>query len=191
MNNSTALTGKKLDNFLNRLSDLVYTLPTADTKDRLDKELAALIAFLQDFQERLKSIPTGDNADDVASTIETLKRYVRIAESDPLMSHVLGLSPDQARTGRKDVMSAQARSQAKSLADELRQLSPEDIGTRLVNSRKYTVAMLKQIAKELGLHVPSKSTRLSIIEQIAKKTANARGYRHLRGEDDQGPRASL
>ena len=66
------------------------------------------------------------------------------------------------------------------MAEVLKDLSPEDIECRLADKRKYDVPMLKQIGKELGLSIPSKSSRLSIIEKIVKKTANLRGYRHLR-----------
>ena len=71
------------------------------------------------------------------------------------------------------------------MAEELKTLSPGDIERRLEDKRKYTIPMLKQIGGELGLNFPSKSTRLSIIEKISKKTANLRGYNYLRyGRDE-------
>ena len=45
MNNSVKLTGKKLDSFLSKLSELVDALPSQETKSRLDRELGVLIEF--------------------------------------------------------------------------------------------------------------------------------------------------
>ena len=92
MGNSTQSTGKKLDGFLSKKAELVDTLPSQETKSRLDKELAVLIEFLTDFRNRLKTLPTDQDANDVTSTIEMIKDYVRVAESDPMLSRVLGLS---------------------------------------------------------------------------------------------------
>lgn len=187
MSISTKLTGKKLESFLRNLSMLVDTLPSEETKSRIDLELQALIKFLQDFRARLRSLPSEEDTEGVSSTIETLKDYVRIAESDPVMSRVLGLTMDN-RTLRKpsrNYLTDQDRKEAIAVAEELKDLSPTDIMHKFEDKRKYNITMLKQIGKELGLNVPSKSTRLSIIEKITKKTANLRGYNYLRYGHDQ------
>lgn len=182
MSNSVKLTGRKLDSFLTRLSDLVDALPSEETKHRLDRELEALIRFLQDFQIRLRSLPAGEDVEGVTSNIEMIKDYVRVAESDPLLSNVLGLSSDSKATRKSSRNSdtAQCREQAISIAEELKGLPPHDVERKLADRRKYSVSMLRKIGGELGLHLPSKSTRLSIIEKIVKKTGNLRGYNYLR-----------
>lgn len=187
MNKSAKLTGKKLDSFLSKLSELVDGLPSQETKSQLDRELGVLIEFLKDFRTRLRTLPTGEGVEDVTSTIETIRDYVRVAESDPIMSRVLGLS-SESRTLRKsshNSLTAQDREEAKTMAEELKTLSPQDIDRRLADKKKYTVPMLKRIGGELGLNFPSKSTRLSIIEKISKKTANLRGYSYLRHGYDE------
>ena len=140
MNNSVKLTGKKLDSFLSKLSELVDTLPSQETKSRLDQELGVLIEFLKDFRTRLRSLPTGEDEEGVTSTIETIRDYVHVAESDPIMSRVLGLS-SESRTLRKSShhsLTAQDREEAKAMAEELKTLSPQDIDHRLADKRKYT-----------------------------------------------------
>ncbi|MDE2997489.1 MAG: hypothetical protein OXU79_00250 [Gemmatimonadota bacterium] len=187
MNNTVKLTGRKLDSFLSRLSDLVDALPTEETKHRLDRELEALIGFLQDFQMRLRSLPAGEDVEGVTSNIETIKDYVRVAESDPVLSSVLGLS-SRNRTMSKSpraAYTAQNRSDAKGVAEELKGMSSAEIERMLADRKKYNVAMLRQIGDELGLNLPSRSTRLSIIEKIVKKTANLRGYNYLRQGSDE------
>ena len=187
MSNSIKLIGEKMDNFLSRLSELVDTLPSQETKSRLDQELKVLIEFLQDFQVRLKSLPTGEDANGITSTIEMIKDYVRVAESDPVMSRVLGFSSDNGSSKRspRNSLTKQGREEAKVIAEELKRHSSGDVERRLADKRKYNIPMLKQIGGELGLSIPSKSTRLSIIEKITKKTANLRGYNYLRNGRDE------
>lgn len=186
MNNSVKLTGRKLDSFLSKLSELVDALPTEETKHRLDRELETLIKFLQDFQIRLRSLPVGEDVEGVTSTIEAIKDCVRVAESDPVLSSVLGLSSGNKPSGKslRNAYSVQSRKDAKAVAEKLRALSPSDIELMFADRKKYNVPMLRQIGEELGLHLPSRSTRLSIIEKIAKKTANLRGYEYLRRGSD-------
>lgn len=182
MSNSVKLTGRKLDSFLSKLSELVDALPADETKLRLDRELEALIKFLRDFQIRLRSLPAGEDVQGVTSTIETIRDCVRVAESDPLLSNVLGLTSDSkaTRKSRRNADTAQVREQAIAIAKELKGLAPQDVERELADRQKYNVSMLKQIGGELGLQLPSRSTRLSIIEKIVKKTANLRGYNYLR-----------
>ena len=176
---------RKLENFLSRLSDLVDNLPSQETKAQIDRELEALINFLKDFQSRFQSLPTLEDSDSVTSTIETLKNYVRVAESDPLMSHVLGLSSNKAVSKRssRGALTEHERREAKTMVEELKRLPYEETERKLAD-RKYTVAMLRQIGEELGLKLPSKSTRLSIVEKITKQMDNLRGYDYLRRGGD-------
>ena len=187
MSNSVKLTGRKLESFLSKLSELVDALPADETKLRLDRELKALIKFLQDFRIRLRSLPAGEDVQGVTSTIETIRDCVRVAESDPVLSSVLGLSSDSkaTRKSQRNAYTVQSRKHAKAIAEELKGLSPQDVERKLADKRKYNVSMLRQIGGELGLHVPSRSTRLSIIEKIVKKTANLRGYDYLRHGSDE------
>ena len=97
---SVVTTGRRLDRFLSDLSALVEVLPSPDVKARMDADLASLIKFLQGFRARLSSLPTDEGADQIASTIEAVKDFVRIAEADPVMSRVLGLSKQARPNGR-------------------------------------------------------------------------------------------
>lgn len=181
---SVVTTGRRLDRFLSDLSALVEALPSPDVKARMDADLASLIEFLQNFRTKLSSLPTDEGADQIASTIEAVKDFVRIAEADPVLCRVLGLSEQarpNGRPGRKPASSA-GREAAKKTLDELRQLPPHDVEHALADRATYNVPALRAIAAELGLRIPSKATRLSIVEKIAKALVNHWGYEYLRGE---------
>ena len=157
------------------------TLPSPDVKAQMDRELASLIEFLQDFRDRLKSLPTDQDADGVASTIETVRDCVRIAEADPVMSRILGLSPEAHTTRKpvKGVTTERDREAAKSIARELKDMPPGEVEQMLSDRTKYNVLTLRRIGGELGIRLSSKSTRLVMIDRISKALANRWGYDYL------------
>lgn len=106
---SAVATGRRLDRFLSDLSALVEALPSPDAKARMDADLASLIEFLQNFRARLSSLPTDEGADRIASTIEAVKDVVRIAEADPVMCRVLGLSDQRSPNGRPEAQADECR----------------------------------------------------------------------------------
>lgn len=176
-----ATTGRKLDRFLTDLSALVEALPSPEAKARMDADLASLIEFLQSFRASLNSLPTDDGAAQIASTIESVKDFVRIAESDPTMCRVLGLSERSRSNGKPRRAPTNAGGWDASRAlDELQRMPSQEVERILADRKKYAVGALRAIATQLGLRIPSRATRLSIAEKITKALANRRGYQYLR-----------
>ena len=175
-------TGRRLDRFLSDLSALVEALPSPDAKARMDAELESLIEFLQNFRTTLSSLPTDDGVEHIASTIESVKDFVRIAEADPMMCRVLGLSDQASPNGRprRKATNAAGRDAARKALSELQDMPLHDVERVLTDRATYDVQALKAVAAELGLRTPSKATRLSIIEKITKALANRQGYEYLR-----------
>lgn len=177
----TPTTGRKLDRFLTDLSALVESLPSADTKAKMDADLVSLIRFLEEFRAALKALPTDDGAEQISSTVEHIKDFIRIAEADPTMCRVLGLSERAQINGRprQRTIAAGGFDAAKAL-DELQKLPSQELAYALTDRKTYKVATLRAIASQLGLRIPSKATRLSVAERITKALSNKRGYQHLR-----------
>lgn len=182
-------TGRKLDRFLSDLSALVEALPSPDAKARMDADLESLIEFLQNFRAQLKSLPTDDGAEKIASTIEAVKDFVRIAEADPTMCRVLGFSERARSNGRPRRRSPNLgdKDAARMALDELRRLPSHDVEQTLSDRATYSAQALRSIAAELGLRIPSKTTRLSLVEKITKSLGNRRGYQYLRGDATDDP----
>ena len=175
-----ATTGRKLDRFLTDLSALVEALPSPEAKARMDADLVSLIEFLQNFRSRLNSLPTDEGAAEIASTIETVKDFVRVAEADPTMCRVLGLSERPRPNGMPRRQARAGNLDAGKALDELRKLSSDEVERTLSDRASYNVQTLRAIAAQLGLRIQSKATRLSIVEKITKTLANRRGYQYLR-----------
>ena len=182
-----ATTARKLDGFLTDLSALVEALPSPEAKATMDADLVSLIEFLQNFRSQLNALPTDEGAAQIASTIEAVKDFVRIAEADPTMCRVLGLAERSRPNGRpRHQAKADELDAAKALA-ELQKLSSEEAEKALSDRASYNVQALRALAKQLGLRIPSKATRLSIVERITKTLASRWGYQYLRegSHDDE------
>lgn len=186
-----ATTGRRLDRFLTDLSALVEALPSQEAKARMDADLASLIEFLQNFRAKLNSLPTDDGAEQIASTIESVKDFVRIAESDPTMCRVLGLSERPRSNGRPRRPPANAGGwDASEALDQLQRMPTQEVEGILADRKQYNVEALRAIAAQLGVRIPSRASRLSIAEKITKALANRRGYQYLREGADQLPAPS-
>lgn len=186
MTDPKILTGKKIEVFLSKLSELVEALPTQETKNKTNQELNTLIEFLLEFQERMKNVPTIEETKEISSNIERLITLVKIADSDPFLSRTLGLQSQKfgGQPKRQSLTQAE-RGKAKELAEQIKGLSPEELNQKLEDTNKYKVILLKQIANELGIKVESKASRSSIIEKISTKISNVRGYEYLRNRKSE------
>ena len=178
MNSKSGFTSKKMDGFLGKLSDLVGSLPSPDEKSRIDNDLRVLINYLEGIRKQLELVPTRSEID--SSVLERLRGLMKAVDSDPVLSGVLGLSTNGRRVGRRArALGDDARDRAREVAKELETLSGDQVQHRLLD-KSYSVALLRQIGGELGIRIPSKASRSSVIDTIASKLSNRRGYEILR-----------
>lgn len=178
MNSKSSFTGKKLDGFLNKLSDLLGSLPSPDEKSRIDNDLKILISYLEEIRKQLALLPTRSQID--RSVFDRLREVMKAADADPVLSRVLGFSTNGRRVGgRAGVLSDDARTRARKVARELETLSGDQVQYRLLD-KSHSVALLREIGGQLGIRIPAKANRSSVIDTIAGKLANRRGYDILR-----------
>jgi hypothetical protein len=178
MNSKRGLTSRKMDGFLGKLSDLVASLPSPDEKSRIDNDLKMLINYLEGIRRQLELVPTRSQID--GSVIDRLRELMKAVDSDPVLSRVLGLSTNGRRVGRKaSVLGDDVRIRARQVAKELETLPGDQVQYRLLDE-SYSVALLRQIGGELGIRIPSRASRSSVIDTISGKLANRRGYDILR-----------
>ncbi len=178
MASKSGLNGKKVGDFLSKLSDLVGSLPSQEEKSQIDRDLTMLIGYLEEVRRQLELVPTSNQID--SSSINRLRELMKAVDVDPVLSRVLGFSARGRRVGREGgVLADEARSRAREVARELETLSGDEVQHKLVDNT-YSVAMLRQIGGELGIRIPSKARRSSVVDTIAGKLANRRGYKILR-----------
>jgi ribosomal protein L17 len=186
MTESKRLTAKKIEIFLSKLAEMAESLPTQEMKEKTNEELEKIINFLLEFQERMKNVPTLEETKEISSTVERLITLVKVAESDPLLSKILGLSVQKADTRPKSrSLTDTERSEAKKMAAQIKELSSEEVRNKLGGKSGYKVAFLRQVAQELGIKVNSKTTKMAIIEKISKKISNIQGYDYLRKRESE------
>ena len=178
MSAKSGLTSKKMDAFLGKLSDLVGSLPSADEKTRIDNDLKVIIGYLEEVRKQMEAMPTRGQMD--GSAIDRLRQLLLAVDADPLLARVLGMSTNgpRARRGAR-ALGEDARIRAREVARELKDLPGDQVQFRLLD-RSYSVALLRQIGDELGIRIPAKANRSSVVDIIAGKLANRRGYDILR-----------
>ena len=178
MKNKSGFTSKKMDSFLGKLSEVVESLPSSDEKSRIDNDLRMLIEYLEGVRRQLELVPTSNQID--GSVIDRLRELMKVVDSDPVLSRILGFSTNGQRAGRRaSVLGEDAKVRAREVARELETLSGDQVQYRLLD-KSYSVALLRQIGGELGIRIPSKASRSSVIDTIAGKLSNRRGYDILR-----------
>lgn len=177
MPDTSGFTGKKMGVFLAKLSDVVGSLPAADEKARMDEDLRVLIGYLEQVRQQLRSVPSREQVD--LAAIERLTGLMKRVDADPVLSRVLGLPGNGGRAGRPVAPTVEERERAGKIAREIESLSRDETQARLLG-KKYSLALLRQVAGELGIRVRSKASRATVIDTIAGKIANRRGYEILR-----------
>jgi len=187
MKSPAKLTGKELDSFLLKLSRLAESLPSQKEAYKVSQELGAYIKLLKDLQKQFQEVPSGEETDKIISTIEKLRSLIRVTEANPDLSDALYQSTDKgkARLSRPKPLSEHDREKAKVIANQLKPLSPEEVHKKFEDKKAFPVATLRQVAGELGVRVPSKSTRAYLVERISKKVSNLRGYNYLRNPESK------
>ena len=178
MKSRSGFTSKRMDGFLGKLSDLVGSLPSPDEKSRIDNDLKVLINYLEGIRKQLELVPTRSQMD--SSAIDRLRGLMKAVDADPALSRVLGFSANGRRVGhRAAALGEDARIRAQEIAKELETLSGDQVQHRLLD-KSCSVALLRQVGGELGIRIPSKASRSSVVDTIAGKLANRRGYDILR-----------
>ena len=178
MTSKNGFTSKRMDGFLGKLADLVGSLPSPDEKARIDNDLKTLIDYLDGIRQQLQLVPTRTELD--ASVIDRLRQLMTAVDTDPVLSRVLGFSTNGRQVRRPArMLGDDAKARARAIAKELGTLSGDQVQHKLVD-KSYSVALLRQVGSELGIRVPSKASRSSVIDTIAGKLANRRGYEILR-----------
>jgi hypothetical protein len=154
---------------LKALRAAMESLPSEEEIAESVRAIDEIMAFLTDLRRRLSEQP---------ARREDLQKATLLLESFLSGHRGQVLFTESRKTGR----AAQGENaDVGELRHELEQLPLEDVRARLLDESLYPVAMLRELARELGLRLDARLPRADLADAIYKRGfANPRGYQALR-----------
>ncbi|HZT32770.1 MAG TPA: hypothetical protein VE999_01665 [Gemmataceae bacterium] len=176
----------KAEKFVQSLRGLVESLPSESEKQQLSANLDMVIGFLSEIKKTVGSLPSQESAVSVQAAIDGLNSLFARARSSAPLAGALGLQPCDRKPKAVPVTEVDSE-RARALLEKLEKLPINDLRANLENSSATSPRDLHAIAALLGIRSTQRSSRESLVHQIASKIANARGYEALRrGTEDSG-----
>jgi hypothetical protein len=162
------------EKFAKGLRELVDTLPTEQERNRIASELEVLIQFLTTLKSHLQGVPTQEDTLATRTAIDQLDSLFVRAKTNPFLASAFGIKSKPPRP--------------KSPA-----ITPEDIEransaiSKFDRSTLETMSMrdLQAVAGAVGVRTSSRTTREALVQHVATKITNTRGYRSLRDGTDR------
>ncbi len=163
------------------LAQVLHSLPDQADRERLLKNLDAIINFFSDLKRRIESLPsTGDRAR-ILAALEDIAGFLNRSRNDSVLASVLGLQYERGSRRSPGTIPVPSKS-SDALLDELRALPTEEIQKRLNDYKQVTMSDLRAMAGRLGLKYEERMKRQELVDRIVKLGfANVRGYDLLRG----------
>jgi len=170
--------------FIARLGATVAALPTEAEKREAQENLAALIEFLTDMQQRLLALPSAEDMGGIRRAAEALEALFGKAERDPVLAGVLGLRRPPAARPSGPMVTSEDRAKAQVTLQAVRALPGDQIRSELLDQDRHSVNEVRAIAAEVGIRSTERLSRDALAQQISTRIVNDRGYRALRGDDE-------
>jgi hypothetical protein len=168
--------------FTKGLRALLDSLPSESERRQIDAQLQTLIDFLTDLRHRLSNIPSREDAAASRAAVDQLDALFAQAKSNPFLATALGVKVTASRRKPAPVSSDDI-SRARSTLARLQTLTLHEIRATLNPMARIE---LQAVASALGIRGTQRSTHESLVQQVATKITNTRGYRSLRdGADEQ------
>jgi hypothetical protein len=164
------------DTFVQRLTELVESLPAADEQQKNVAALDDIIRFLSDLRERIAKIPTQEDSTSVRFALNELSALFAKARSNPVLAAAVGLRVTSTRS-LGPVPSVEEIEDAKRAISQFEQLPIDQLRVALEGR---TAGQLRALAAQLGVRSSQRISREVLAHQIATKITNTRGYRSLR-----------
>jgi hypothetical protein len=168
--------------FTKGLRALLDSLPSESERRQIDAQLQTLIDFLTDLRHRLSNIPSREDAAASRAAVDQLDALFAQAKSNPFLATALGVKVTASRRKPAPVSSDDI-SRARSTLARLQTLTLHEIRATLNPMARIE---LQAVASALGIRGTQRATHESLVQQVATKITNTRGYRSLRdGADEQ------
>lgn len=168
------------------ISELAATLPSDAERTESIAAIRAVEEYLAGIREWLERLPTSENASDLRGALAKFDSLVERADSNPLISRVLGASP-RSRPRKEPAAPSSSPETGKRLLAEMESFSIDQIRERLQTDPLITTQDLRSVAQLLQLRPSSRITREALAHQLTTRISNDRGYRMLSGTQEREP----
>lgn len=170
--------------FTQSLRVLLDSLPTEAQSQEITAQLDGLIRFLDELKERLRAVPSKDDARAAIDAVERLDTWFATAKGNPVVAALVGVKPRAPRP-RAAPFSSEDAERARATIARFDTLPIDEIRAALT---RMTSRELQGVASAMGVRTNRRTTHDVVAQQIATKITNARGYRSLRdGTDERAP----
>lgn len=162
---------------------LLNSLPTKAEKSEFLNVLAETRLFLEELELLVDSIPTMESSQELTQGISRLDALTAQAHQHTGLRRLLGLRGQPAIGSRQSISQTQINERVDHLQRVIansHQVSDGSIEDQLASE---PIVVLKQLARQLSVHVLSKERKSELARKIATHVRNQRDYARLRGND--------
>lgn len=168
---------KALQRITAGLDALLGALPTPEEQASLEAALANSARILQELHERVRHLPSVDERQKLAESLEIIKSFVLKAQSNPRLAASLGLDAGRASPRQAAQIASHPARDLRAVVEQLDVLPTSEIETQLLDGARYDDETLRQLARALNLRVGRGAGRKELVDKIVKLGfANRRGY---------------
>ena len=168
------------ESLLKGLRVLLASLPSEEEKAELIQTLRDARAFLEEVESLVEAFPTIESTSDLSRSMSRLDILANSAVNDAPLRNLMGLRGSQSGRAKAVNGAEDAKRRAGDLARRLHDSDSADVPDLLERSGE-PIAVLTELAAELGLRTRGKERKADIIRRISTHVTNQRGYRLLRG----------
>lgn len=176
---ATSRRGAGVKNILKGLANALGSLPSLDEKKSMKTQIGNLVEFLKTLQGEIEQLPAREDVEGIRESLTKLERVLDKAMENPIWQAALGHSGKEGSVTGAKKASAQDIDRWRATLSELETIAIDEIRNRLQDERSYSTRDLHGIANLQGIRLSKSISRDGMVDQIAKKISNLRGYRDL------------
>jgi hypothetical protein len=169
------------EKFAKGLRELVDTLPTEQERNRIASELEVLIQFLTTLKSHLQSVPTQQDTLATRAAIDQLESLFVRAKTNPILASAFGIKSKLPRP-KSPAITPEEIERANSAISKFDSLPIDQLRSSL---ETMSMRDLQAVAGAVGVRTSSRTTKEALVQHVATKITNTRGYRSLRDGTDR------
>ncbi len=171
-----------IDSLLKGVRALQDSLPSEKEKSELIQTLRHTRSFLEEVEALVEAFPTVESSANLSQSLSRLDVLANHATNNAPLRRLMGLRGSQGSHAKSVSGADDAKHRAAVLARKIDDSENSDLAGLLEQSGE-PIAVLAELAAELGLRTRSKERKADLIRRISTHVSNRQGYRLLRGDD--------